>query len=90
MRLGAVHHLLAEGTEAGAAVELDVSVNAAAAKIGLRKATDPAAHIEALPFLLQTLRDDLAELAATAEGISGTGKMPRGVQPSPHPELVEG
>ncbi len=35
-RLGAIHHLLAEGTPAGAATALEVSVNAAAAKIGLR------------------------------------------------------
>jgi uncharacterized membrane protein YccC len=78
-RLGAIHHLLAEGTPAESAAELELSVNAAAAKIGLRKADgrsegDPAAHVEALPFLLQTLRDDLAELAATAEGLAGPGK----------------
>ncbi len=73
-RLGAIQHLLAEGAAAGSSAALDASVGAAAAKIGMRTANDPAAHLEALPFLLQTLRDDLNDLAATAGAISGPGK----------------
>jgi len=32
---------------------------------------DPKAHLEALPFLLQTLRDDLNDLATCAAAIAG-------------------
>ena len=35
---------------------------------------NPKAHLEALPFLLQSLRDDLNDLAATAAAISGPPK----------------
>jgi len=72
-RLGAIHHLLAEGTPAGSGAELAASVDAAAARIE-RVTSDPAAHLEALPFLMQTLRDDLNDLAATAGAISGPPK----------------
>ncbi|MEJ0026147.1 MAG: FUSC family protein [Rhizomicrobium sp.] len=72
-RLGAIHHLLAEGTPAGSGAELAASVDAAAARIE-RAAIDPAAHLEALPFLMQTLRDDLNDLAATAGAIGGPPK----------------
>ncbi len=72
-RLGAIHHLLSEGTPAGSGAELAASVDAAAARIE-RVTSDPAAHLEALPFLMQTLRDDLNDLAATAGAISGPPK----------------
>jgi uncharacterized membrane protein YccC len=72
-RLGAIHHLLADGTPAGAGTELDASVNVAVARIE-RLPGDPKAHLEALPFLLQTLRDDLNDLAAAAAAISGPPK----------------
>lgn len=73
-RLGAIQHLLSQGAPAGSSAALDASVDAAAAKIEMRTANDPAAHLEALPFLLQTLRDDLNDLAGTAGAISGPGK----------------
>ncbi|HEX4304129.1 MAG TPA: FUSC family protein [Rhizomicrobium sp.] len=88
-RLGAIHHLLAEDAPAGSSAALDASVAAASARIELRTANDPAAHLEALPFLLQTLRDDLNDLAGCAGAIAGPGKK-AAAQPSPHPELVEG
>jgi uncharacterized membrane protein YccC len=69
-RLGAIHHLLAEGTPAGPGAELDASVAAASAKIETMRPAG-AAHIEALPFLLQTLRDDLNDLAALGATLSG-------------------
>lgn len=68
-RLGAIHHLLTEGTPAGVGAELAASVEAATARIaGLTGG--PTAHLEALPFLLLTLRDDLNELAAAAGAIA--------------------
>ena len=70
-RLGAIQHLLAEGTPAGSGAALAASVDAAAARIGRG---DPAAHLEAMPFLMQTLRDDLNDLAATAGAICGPPK----------------
>jgi len=72
-RLGAIHHLLSEGMPAGSGAELSASVDAAAARIE-RAVIDPAAHLEALPFLMQTLRDDLNDLAAAASAISGPPK----------------
>ena len=69
-RLSAIHHLLLDGTPAGAGAELDASVTAAAARIAQR-VPDPAAHLEALPFLMQTLRDDLNELALAAQALGG-------------------
>ncbi|HXC55305.1 MAG TPA: FUSC family protein [Rhizomicrobium sp.] len=74
-RLGAIHHLLADGVPLDPGAALDASVEAASARIAMRTANDPAAHLEALPFLLQTLRDDLNDLAATAAAIAGPPKM---------------
>jgi uncharacterized membrane protein YccC len=74
-RFGAIHHLLADGTPAGAGAELDASVALASARLEALSEGDPksalGAHLEALPFLLQSLRDDLNDLAATADAISG-------------------
>ncbi len=67
-RLGAIHDLLTKGTAEGGA-DLSASIDAASARIAALT-PDPAAHLEALPFLLQTLRDDLNELAANAGAIS--------------------
>ncbi|MEI9993132.1 MAG: FUSC family protein [Rhizomicrobium sp.] len=75
-RLGAIQHLLAEGVPAGAGTELDTSVNAAIARLE-KLPGDPAAHLEALPFLLQTLRDDLNELAGCAGAIAGPPRAAR-------------
>jgi hypothetical protein len=72
-RLGAIHHLLAEGTPAGSGTAMDASVAGASAKIEMMRSAG-AAHIEALPFLLQTLRDDLNDLAAVGSTLSGPGK----------------
>jgi uncharacterized membrane protein YccC len=68
-RLDGVHHLLRDGTPAGDGTDLNASVAAASARIA-RETADARAHLEALPFLLQTLRDDLNDLAATAAGLS--------------------
>ena len=87
-RLGAIHHLLAEGTPTGSGAELAASVDAAAARI-LRVTSDPAAHLEALPFLMQTLRDDLNDLAATAGAISGPPKA-RGAEAAAVVVVAEG
>jgi uncharacterized membrane protein YccC len=73
-RFGAIHHLLAEGQPAGAGAELDASVASASARLE-KLPGGGKAHLEALPFLLQSLRDDLNDLAATAAAISGPGKM---------------
>jgi uncharacterized membrane protein YccC len=72
-RFGAIHHLLADGAPAGAGAELDASVALASARLE-KLPGDPAAHLEALPFLMQTLRDDLNELATAAAAISGPPK----------------
>jgi uncharacterized membrane protein YccC len=69
-RLGAIHHLLADGEPAGAGAELAASIEAAVARIE-RLPGNPKAHVEALPFLLQTLQDDLRDLAETAAAIGG-------------------
>jgi uncharacterized membrane protein YccC len=73
-RLAAIHFLLADGTPLDSGTELGASVHVAAAKIELYAAKVPAAHLEALPFLIQTLRDDVNDLAGTAVAISGPGK----------------
>lgn len=76
-RLGELHHLLAEATPAGSGAALDASTAAASARIAACAGDGGAAHLEALPFLIQTLRDDLNELAACAAAITpGTGPKP--------------
>lgn len=77
-RLGAIHHLLANGTALPALADLDACVNGAAARIEACAARAPAAHLAALPFLLQTLRDDLNDLAAAAVAIGGPPKASAG------------
>jgi uncharacterized membrane protein YccC len=79
-RFGAIHHLLAEGTPVGADAELDASVALASARLETLPDGDPKAHLGPLPFLLQSLRDDLNDLAATAAAISGPLKqaVPKG------------
>jgi hypothetical protein len=64
---------------------LDASVAQASARLE-KLPGDPAAHLEALPFLLQSLRDDLDDLAATAAAISGPGKP--AAQPSAAPAVA--
>jgi len=83
-RLGAIHHLLADGMPAGPGAELDASVAAASARIETMRSAG-AAHIEALPFLLQTLRDDLNDLAAVGGTLSGPGKAAPKVAAAPVP-----
>ncbi len=73
-RLGAIHHFLADGTPLDGADALEASTVAASARIERCAAARPAVHLEALPFLLQTLRDDLNELAGLAEKMSGPPK----------------
>lgn len=72
-RLGEIHHLLAEGTPAGSGATLDATTTAASARIAACASSDAGAHLEALPFLIQTLRDDLGEMAALAGDLAGPG-----------------
>jgi hypothetical protein len=70
-RLGEIHHLLANGTRAGSGATLDATTTTASARIAACARGDAGAHLEALPFLIQTLRDDLGEMAALADELSG-------------------
>ncbi len=70
-RLGGIHHLLADGTPLDPSAELDAAVASASARIERHATDNPAVHLEAMPFLLETLRDDLNELATLA------GNLPR-------------
>lgn len=71
MQLIHLHGLLAENRAIPEGAGCSVAVEAAREAILRHAADKPAAHLEALPFLLETLRDDLDELAATAAALPG-------------------
>jgi uncharacterized membrane protein YccC len=72
-RLGGIHHLLSEGTPLDPSTELDAAVALASARIERHATDNPAVHLEAMPFLLETLRDDLDELATLASNLPRPG-----------------
>jgi hypothetical protein len=63
--------LLTDGTPVPDESGCGPAVEAARETITRHAADNPAVHLEALPFLLETLRDDLAELIALAAALPG-------------------
>ena len=68
-RLAALGEALAHRGTPPPAPELDTELDGAVSRIEAFAHANPAAHLDALPFLLQTLRDDLNDLAAAAASL---------------------
>jgi hypothetical protein len=66
-----LHALLADGIPVPEEAGCGPAVEAARGAITRHAADNPAIHLEALPFLLETLRDDLNELIALAAALPG-------------------
>lgn len=62
-RIAALAEALRQSVSPAAAVEIDDALAMSLNRIAAYAKTNPGAHLGALPFLFQTLRDDLAELA---------------------------
>ncbi|HUJ04444.1 MAG TPA: hypothetical protein VLW75_12455, partial [Rhizomicrobium sp.] len=69
-RLDATKRLLEGETAASTPDELDASLGALQTHIESFAKANPAAHLDALPFLLRALTDDLNELSGAARALS--------------------
>jgi hypothetical protein len=72
MQLIHLHGLLSDDKPVPEGAGCKAAVEAARGAIVRHAADNPAVHLEALPFLLETLRDDLDELVAAAALLPGT------------------
>lgn len=90
-RLQAVEAGLLGRAEPAAGGDLGAAVDLAGRRILLHAADNPAVHLEAMPFLLQTLKGDLDALLVQAAALPGRrGAAPAADATAPSPEDAAG